>query len=89
MHEVVFYMASVWMTVLLGVAVGRALRAQAATSRILAVDYIVLVVVALLVLYGSSRGSPYFLDAALALAALSFAGTLVVARYHEHEGPSP
>lgn len=87
MHEAIFYIASVWMTVLLGACVALVLRAQAGLSRMLAVDAVAVVLVALLVLYGSSRRSPFFLDAALALAALSFAGTIAFARYHSEERP--
>lgn len=87
MHEFVFYFASVWMTLLLGACVARALRSESGLSRILAVDAVGLVLVALLVLYGSSRSSPFFLDAALALAALSFAGTIALARFHGEERP--
>lgn len=87
MHEVVLYVASVWMTVLLAAAVGFTLRARSPLSRMLALDTVVLVLIALLVAHGTSRGAAFLLDAALALAALSFIGTLALARLQEEDQP--
>ncbi len=82
MHEVVFEVAAVWMTVLLAVTVGMVIRARSAMVRILALDALTLILVALLVLYADATRTAYYLDAALALALLSFVGTLAAARYH-------
>ena len=57
-------------------------RLRRAASRILALDMLTLILVALLVLYADYQRSPYYLDAALILALLAFIATLVLARYH-------
>jgi multicomponent Na+:H+ antiporter subunit F len=81
MHTTVFYVAAVWMTVLLAVSVVLVLRARSPLSRLLALDMLTLILVALLVLLTDWKRVPYFLDAALALALLSFAATIAAARY--------
>lgn len=70
------------MTVLLAVEVAAIIRLRTTASRILALDTLTLILLALLVLYGVATGSPYYLDAALILALLAFAGTVALARYH-------
>ena len=82
MHEVVFGLAFVWMTVLLAVAVAAVIRLPTTAGRILALDTLTLILVALLVLYSAYQRTPYYLDAALILALLAFIGTVVSARYH-------
>lgn len=82
MHEIVFYAAAAWMTVLLAVGVVAVIRVSATTGRILALDMLTLILAALLVLYGDANRSAYYLDAALILALLAFVGTLAAARYH-------
>ena len=82
MHEVVFYAAFVWMTVLLAVGVAQVIRLRTTAARILALDTLTLILVALLVVYSDYQRTPYYLDAALILALLAFIGTLVAARYH-------
>lgn len=82
MHEIVFYLAFVWMTVLLVVSALAVVRLPSTTSRILALDMLTLILVALLVLYADWQRSPYYLDAALILSLLAFMATLVLARYH-------
>ena len=82
MHETVFYLAAVWMTVLLGVSVVFVVRARSAMVRILGLDVLTLILVAFLILYADASRTPYFLDAALALALFSFVATLAAARYH-------
>ena len=81
MHELVFYAATVWMTVLLGASVVLVVRARSATGRILALDMLVLILIALLVLFSDSRRVAYYLDAALMLAVISFIATLAASRY--------
>lgn len=81
-HEAVFYVAIVWMTVLLGTGVWLAIRAKTAPSRILAIDMVALILVALLVLFGDREGNALYLDAALLLSIISFIATLAAARYH-------
>ena len=85
MHTVVFYAAALWMTVLLGTGIVLVIRAPSILSRIIALDMLILILIALLVLLSDTLRVPYFLDAALVLALLSFAATLAAARY-EGEG---
>ncbi|MGH2618628.1 MAG: monovalent cation/H+ antiporter complex subunit F [Thermomicrobiales bacterium] len=80
MHSIVFAAAAIWMTVLLAATVVLAIRARLAAERILAIDALTLVLVALLVLYAAAIRQPYYLDAALALALVSFVGTVAAAR---------
>lgn len=82
MHEVVFYAAVVWMTALLVVSVLSVVRIRSTAGRILALDTLVLVLVAVLALFVDAFRTPYFLDAALILALLGFIGTVAAARYH-------
>ena len=82
MHEVIFYLAFVWMTGLFVVGVAAVIRLPTTAGRILALDTLTLILVALLVLYADALRSPYYLDAALILALLAFIGTVAVARYH-------
>jgi len=70
------------MTVLLAVAVVAVIRVSETAGRILALDVLTLILVALLVLYGDANRSAYYLDAALILALLAFVGTLAAARYY-------
>ena len=82
MHEIVFYPAVFWMTVLLVVGVVAGIGISSTTGRILALDTLTLVLVALLVLYGDAQREVYYLDVALILALLAFVGTLAAARYY-------
>lgn len=82
MHEIVFYVAFVWMTVLLVVSVVAVIRLRSTAGRILALDTVTLILVALLVLYADANRSPYYMDAALVLSLLAFVATLALARYH-------
>jgi len=82
LHEIVFYLAAAWMTVLLAVSVAAVIKIQSTAGRILALDMLTLILVALLVLYADANRSPYYLDAALILALLAFVGTVAAARYH-------
>jgi len=82
MHELVFYGAMIWMTGLLCVCIGMVIRARSALVRILALDTVTLVLVALLILYSTTTESSFYLDAALMLSLLSFLSTVAAARYH-------
>ena len=82
MHEIVFYPAVFWMTVLLVVGVVAVVGISSTTGRILALDTLTLVLVALLVLYGYAQREVYYLDVALILALLAFVGTVAAARYY-------
>ena len=82
MHEIVFYVAVTWMTVLLTVGVVATIKLPLTGGRILALDTLTLILTALLVLYGTAERTSYYLDVALVLALLAFVGTLAAARYY-------
>jgi multicomponent Na+:H+ antiporter subunit F len=81
MVEATFGAAAIWVTFLLAVMIVAVVRAKSAILRILLVDTVTLILVALLVLFAERADRPYYLDAALALAMLSFVGTVGAARY--------
>lgn len=80
MHVVVFGASAVWMTILLAMLVVFAIRTRSTTVRILTIDALSLVLVALLVFSAAANRQPYYLDAALAISLFSFIGTVVAAR---------
>ena len=80
MHIVVFGAAAVWMTILLAMLVIFAIQTRSTTVRILTIDALALVLVALLVFSSTVNRQPYYLDAALAIALFSFIGTVAAAR---------
>jgi multicomponent Na+:H+ antiporter subunit F len=82
MHQIVFYLAFVWVTVLLVVSAAAVIRLRSTAGRILALDTLTLILVALLVLYAEAQRTPYYLDAALILSLLAFLATLALSRYH-------
>lgn len=82
MHQLVFYLAALWLTGLVIACAVLVLRAKSTASRILALDTLVLLLVGLLVLWSDAAGVPYFLDAALVLSVLAFVATLAAARFH-------
>ncbi len=82
MHEIVFLGAALWMAVLLSISLLTVVRARSSLTRVLALDMVTLLLIALLILYSDSRKVGYYLDAALVLALLSFASTIAAARYH-------
>jgi multicomponent Na+:H+ antiporter subunit F len=82
LHEIVFYLAFAWMTILLVTSAAAVIRPRSTASRILALDMLTLILVALLVLYSAANRSSYYMDAALVLSLLAFVATLVLARYH-------
>lgn len=82
MHEIVFYLAVIWMAGLLGVTGILVIRARSPMGRILALDLLTLILAALLILYADATRTAFYLDAALALALLSFISTLAAVRYH-------
>ncbi len=82
MHQLVFYVAALWLSGLVIACAVLVLRARTTASRILALDTLVLLLVALLVLWSDSEAVPYFLDAALVLSMLAFVATVAAARFH-------
>jgi multicomponent Na+:H+ antiporter subunit F len=81
-HEIVFYAAALWMSVLFGVSVVLVARARSVLSRILALDMLILILIALLVLFADATRTSYYLDAALVLALLSVLATVAGSRLH-------
>jgi multicomponent Na+:H+ antiporter subunit F len=63
------------------------LRSRDTLHRVLALDVLVSIVVALLTILSYLRDRSYYVDAALALALLSFIATLVAVRYALRGGP--
>lgn len=82
MHDVVFYTATAWTTVLLVGAVVAVTRGSTTTRRILALDMLTLILASLLVLFGTAERAPYYLDIALVLSLLAFVATVAAARYY-------
>jgi multisubunit Na+/H+ antiporter MnhF subunit len=82
LHEIVFYVAFGWMTILLVVSVAAVIWLGSTARRILALDMLTLILVALLVLYADSERSSYYMDGALVLSLLAFVGTLALGRYY-------
>ena len=82
MHQLVFYVAALWLGVLVIACAVLVLRARTTASRILSLDTLVLLLVGLLVLWSDAEGVSYFLDAALVLSLLGFVATLAAARFH-------
>lgn len=81
MHSIVFYGATLWLALLIGVGVALTLRAPRISLRILGLDVVSTLLVGLLALFAGGRNSANYLDAALVLALLAFVGTLAAARY--------
>jgi multicomponent Na+:H+ antiporter subunit F len=79
--DVIAGIAFAWSLVLLMLGGIALLRAWDTLHRILALDVLVTVVIVVLTTLSYARGVSYYVDAALALALLSFTGTLVAARY--------
>lgn len=84
MHAIVFYAVTIWTVILFGVCIVLIIRAPLAITRILALDTLNLILIAILALVTSADNSTYYLDAALALALLAFVGTVAAARYYGH-----
>jgi multicomponent Na+:H+ antiporter subunit F len=82
LHDLIFFLAIAWVTVLLVACAAAVVRLRTTAARILALDALTLILVALLVVYATGQRSSYYMDAALILALLAFLSTLVAARYH-------
>jgi multicomponent Na+:H+ antiporter subunit F len=87
MPEVVVVVAAVWATLLLVGGGLLLLRAPDTLHRVLALDVLVAIVIVLLTTLSYLRDVSYYIDAALALALLALASTLVAARYVTRGGP--
>lgn len=86
MNDIIFYIALVWMLALLLATVMVVIRADGTLTRVLALDALTLILTALLILYSTTTGRSYYLDAAIMLALLSFMSTVAVSRYYSEEG---
>lgn len=82
MSDIVFYIAMVWLIGLFCVCVIMIARAESGLVRVLSLDVLSLVLVALLIVYSVTTHTSYYLDAALVLALISFVSILAAARYH-------
>ena len=82
MHELVFFIAIAWATVLLVALVAATIRLRSTAARILALDTLTLVLAALLLIYATAQRVQYYMDAALILALLAFVSTLIASRYY-------
>jgi multicomponent Na+:H+ antiporter subunit F len=80
MPEIAIAIGAAWATLLLVAGGLLLLRSRDKLHRVLALDVLVMIVVALLTLLSYLRDVSYYIDAALALALLSFTATLVVVR---------
>jgi multicomponent Na+:H+ antiporter subunit F len=87
MPEVVAAVGVGWTTLLLLGGGLLLLRAPDTLHRVLALDVLGAIVIALLALLSYLRDASYYIDAALALALLSLTATLVAARYIKRGGP--
>ncbi len=87
MPDVIFLAGIAWLAVLLGVVVVRLATAETTAQRILALDLLTLILIGLLALAAGEDRESYPLDAALALALLSFVATLAASRYYENRKP--
>jgi multicomponent Na+:H+ antiporter subunit F len=80
MPDLAISIGAAWATLLLVAGGLLLLRSRDKLHRVLALDVLVMIVVALLTLLSYLRDVSYYIDAALALALLSFTATLVVVR---------
>jgi multicomponent Na+:H+ antiporter subunit F len=85
--DIVVDIAFGWATLLLIGGGALLLRTRDALRRILALDVLVAIVIALLTILSYRHAVSYYIDAALALALLSFTATLVAARHVIRGGP--
>ena len=87
MSSTIFYVGIAWLALLLGVTVLVVARAESMAARIRALDLLTLVLIGVLALTAGRVGRSFALDAALALALLSFVATLAACRFYESRRP--
>lgn len=87
MPEIVIIVALACVVGMLAIGAAVLLRARDVLERIVALDLLTVICVALLALLSYLRDVSYYLDAALALAALSFVATLAAVRSDGGGGP--
>ena len=76
-----------WVVVLLAAGAAVLLRARDALERLVALDLLTVLAIALLALLSYLRDVSYYLDAALAIALLSFVASVAAARQVRRGGP--
>lgn len=86
MPEIVAAVGFAWSTLLLAGAGLLLLRAPDTLHRILALDVLATILIMVLTTLSYLDGVSYYIDEALGLALLSFASTLVAARYVTRRG---
>lgn len=82
MHDVVFNIAVIWLVVLASLCVVMIARARSGLVRVLALDTLTLVLIAVLVIYSVTTGTAYYIDGAVVLALISFVSIVAAVRYH-------
>jgi multicomponent Na+:H+ antiporter subunit F len=87
MREMMIVLALAWMTLLLIAGGLILLRSRDLLQRIVVADLLASIVISLLALLSYLRETSYYLDAALALALLSFVSTLAAARFYADGSP--
>jgi multicomponent Na+:H+ antiporter subunit F len=80
-NDLIFFAGIAWLAVLLAMTIAAIGRARTTAERLVALDTAVLILIGLLGLVAAESRRSYALDAALALALLSFVATLAGARY--------
>lgn len=82
MHDIVFYIAMIWLVILFSLCVIMIVHAKSGLVRVLSLDTMTLVLVALLMVYSVTTGTAYYLDAAVVLSLISFISVIAAVRYH-------
>ena len=80
MQDFILTAAVVWTFLLMAIVVISLLKTPHPLTRILMLDFITLILIGILLLYAIREDRPFYLDAALVLAALSFISTTAAAR---------
>lgn len=81
MHGVLSQVAAIWLIGLVLACALMLVRLRSGAVRILLVDLVTMILVALLVLQAGAEDVVHLLDVALVVALLSFVGTLAAARF--------
>ena len=87
MQDFIVTAAVVWTFALMAMVVIGLIRTPHPLTRILMLDFVTLILIGILILYGIREDRGIYLDAALVLAALSFVSTTAAARYQSEGRP--
>jgi multisubunit Na+/H+ antiporter MnhF subunit len=87
MSDTITTIALIWAIALLALSVLAVIRARGSFARILALDTAALMLIGVLLVMARRDDEPFYLDAALMLAALSFISTIAAARYRAEGRP--